>query len=99
MKLIFHYYKELLLINSSVSICLGLLTYMLFKAYGFPIAFMTGGYLLSLGYFELSKKKQYYFYFNKGLSKLQLYISSFIINTVIGLLLLLTIVTCENFYR
>jgi hypothetical protein len=97
MRLIFHYYKELLLLNTVISICFGLSTYILLKAYGFPTAFMTAGYILSVGYFEMSKKKQYYFYFNRGLSKMQLYLTSFIINSVIGFLFVLTIMLCENF--
>jgi hypothetical protein len=94
-KLIFHYYKDLVLINVVISICLGLLTFVGFKFYGFPISYMTGGYILSVGYYEMSKQKQYYFYFNKGLSKIHLYLSSFIINSMIGILLILIIRICE----
>jgi hypothetical protein len=94
-KLTFHYFKELLLLNIGISICLGLLSYPGFKAYGFPISFMTAGYILSLGYYEMSKQKQYYFYYNKGLSKIHLYLSSFMINALIGVLLILIIKVCK----
>jgi hypothetical protein len=89
-RLIIQYYKSLLLMNVIISICLGLMSLIIGK-YGFPICFMTGGYVLSILYYELSKQKQYYFYFNKGLSKQTLYITSFIINTILGIIIVLLI--------
>jgi hypothetical protein len=95
LRLIFQYYKELLLLNIGISICLGLLISLELKAYGFPISFMTGGFVLSIAYYEISKQKQYYFYYNKGLSKIHLYLSSFMINTIIGVLLIFVIKICR----
>lgn len=52
-----------------------------------PIAIMTAGPLLSLFYKELFNKKEYYFYYNRGLSKTKLIIVTIIFNFVIGALL------------
>ena len=94
-KLIFHFYKDQILLNALASICLGFLTYPVFKEYGFPISFMSGGFILSIGYYEIAKQKQYYFYYNRGLSKIHLYLSSLLMNTFIGVLFILIIKTCK----
>jgi len=44
----------------------------------FLISFFTGGYLLSLFFFELRHKQQYYFYYNRGLSKPRLILLSYL---------------------
>ena len=55
-----------------------------FGVYGFSICFQRGGYIISLGYFEVSKSNQYYFYYNMGLSKLRLFIVSYLYNVIFG---------------
>lgn len=45
----------------------------------FLISFFTGGYLLSLFFFELRHKQQYYFYYNKGFSKTRLILLSYLL--------------------
>lgn len=44
-----------------------------------------GGIIFSIGYFELLYKRQYYFYFNQSLTKVKLFTSVLIINTLIGM--------------
>jgi hypothetical protein len=84
MKLRYLYYKEIFKINLLISICIGVV-FLAFGYYGFPISFMTAGYFLSILYFETSKHDQYYFYYNKGLSRLDLYLSGLLINSLMGI--------------
>jgi hypothetical protein len=53
------------------------------------VFFLTGGFLFSLGYFEFYKKKQYIFYFNLSITKIGLFSSAFIINSLIGIALII----------
>lgn len=59
----------------------------------FGLSFITAGYLLSIYLYELGHTRQYYLYYNKGISKLQLITSTFLLN---GLLLGIAsiIITC-----
>jgi len=50
---------------------------------------MTAGFLLSLFYFELTSKNEYYFYYNKGISKLRLISVTAAINVLIGSILII----------
>ena len=97
-KLIFCYYKGLFLLNLAISICLGLLCIGI-GSYGFPICFLTGGYFISILYYENSKQNQYYFYYNRGLSKQNLYITSLVFNTIFGLLFIFIIKLCKIYLR
>lgn len=94
---IFQFYKELLSINVTISICLAVLTHDGFGIYGFPFSFMSAGYLLSLAYFEVTKSNQYYFYFNKSLSRLYLFLSACFINAVLGLVMTLILYLCTMY--
>lgn len=57
----------------------------------FPVITMTGGPLLSLFYKELSRNKDYFFYYNLGITKVKLIAISMVFNVITGLLLLLII--------
>jgi len=48
---------------------------------------MTGGPLLSLFYKEISRKNEYYFYYNRGISKLNLIVVSMALNVLTGIVL------------
>jgi len=48
---------------------------------------MFGGPLVSFYYKEVSKKNEFYFYYNKGISKLNLYVKTLIIYILIGILI------------
>jgi hypothetical protein len=41
---------------------------------------MTGGFLLSAFYFEITRKNEYYFYYNLGLSKIKLLSIAYLLN-------------------
>lgn len=56
----------------------------------FLISFFTGGYLLALFFYELRSRQQYYFYYNRGFSRLRLILFSYLLGLpVIGLCLML----------
>jgi hypothetical protein len=44
---------------------------------------MTGGFLLSLLYFHFSRKNEYYFYYNLGLTKVKLIMIAYLFHLVI----------------
>lgn len=50
---------------------------------GFLLSFMTGGFLLSLYFYEKRYKARYYFYFNKGLSRPFLIGAIYAVNTLL----------------
>jgi hypothetical protein len=41
---------------------------------------MTGGFLLSAFYFEITRKNEYYFYYNLGLSKIKLLLTAYLLS-------------------
>ncbi len=53
------------------------------------VSFMSTGFLMSLLYQELTHKTEYYFYHNKGISKLSLISVSALLNIPFGLITLL----------
>ena len=48
--------------------------------------FMFGGPLISFYLKEISRKNEYYFYYNKGISKLSLLITTVILYILLGIL-------------
>jgi hypothetical protein len=54
----------------------------------FVIWIMTGGFLLSVFYFEITRKNEYYFYYNLGLSKLKLILVTYTLHVIVILPLL-----------
>ena len=43
---------------------------------------MTGGFLLSAFYFEISRRNEYYFYYNLGLSKTKLLLITYALHII-----------------
>jgi hypothetical protein len=82
------YYKMILMINLGFSLAISAIIFPLFLQI-FPLAFLTGGILTGILYVELLKKNQYYFFYNLGLSKRFLITFSLIINTIIGISILI----------
>jgi len=54
-----------------------------FKSFG--LSFMTGGFLLSLYFYEKRSKNRYYFYYNKGFSRPKLIAYAYAINVLLML--------------
>lgn len=90
-KLIWNFYKTLIWMNLTFSF---FMTFYLKTPSSFFqklfLVYVTTGFLFSLGYFEYFKKKEYYFYFNRSISKPKLYLFAAILNTAIGVFLLIT---------
>ncbi|MDP2413199.1 hypothetical protein [Daejeonella sp.] len=55
----------------------------------FGIAFMTGGWILSLFYKEQTRKNEYFYYQNMGITKTALVIFCILLNVLIGSFLIL----------
>ncbi|MBK8884476.1 MAG: hypothetical protein IPN67_19605 [Bacteroidales bacterium] len=49
---------------------------------------MTGGFLLSVFYFEISRRNEYYFYYNLGISKVRLLLIAYALHLIFILPLL-----------
>ncbi len=93
-KLFLPYNKTILKINCIFSIVLTLLSSVVFftmKSSHSPIylaiefyafCLMTGGFLLSAFYFEISRKSEYYFYYNLGLSKIKLLLITYVLHMI-----------------
>jgi hypothetical protein len=99
-KLFLPYNKTILKTNIILSIVLTLISSLVFLTkesshspiylaityYAFWI--MTGGFLLSVFYFEISRKNEYYFYYNLGLGKIKLLMITYALHTIFILPLL-----------
>jgi hypothetical protein len=49
----------------------------------FIISFLTGGYIFGILYFELARKREYYFYYNLGISKLRLILTTYLFHIIL----------------
>ena len=92
------FFKSTLVLNLSVSVILTFIVFMALKNfYDVPPplhivyirCFMIGGPLLCLFYKEMTRKNEYYFYFNRGISKLSLYIVTLSTYILTGSLLII----------
>ncbi len=90
LKICLVFYKVLLLINLGFSTAISVIIFPIFLQI-FPLAFLTGGIVIGILYIELSKNNQYYFFYNLGLSKKSLISFSVVINTLIGISILILI--------
>ena len=55
----------------------------------FLIGFLTGGFLSGILFYNMFRKKEYYFYYNLGISKLRLILISYLFHLIISLPLFL----------
>lgn len=93
-KLFYTYYKKSQALNFFFSLLMAALGLSIGLNYFncFAASIMTGGYVLSVYFYERRFQKQYYFYFNKGLSKRELLVYSYLLNGVlVAALMLITI--------
>lgn len=49
----------------------------------FMVWIMSGGFILSAFYYEFSRKNDYYFYYNLGMSKVKLMMNAYLLNFLI----------------
>jgi len=88
LKLLLIFYKSTLLFSIACGVMLGALNFQIFfVAFGF--SFLSAGTVISLLYKEISKQHEYYFYYNKGISKQTLILTCVLTNLVIGILLII----------
>ena len=78
------FYKETLPINWGISFLLATITYPV-PSSKFFLLIMASGAFLSLFYKELSRKNEYYFYYNRGITKLKLWSLTLLLNFFFGL--------------
>ncbi|HEY9260698.1 hypothetical protein [Chitinophaga sp.] len=94
MKIICHYYTSLHAFNVPFSLLLGCFgTLGSHKLDGFLLTFiislLSGGFLLALFFYGLRYSNRYYFYYNKGFSKMKLIGLSYGMNVVVLMVYLL----------
>jgi hypothetical protein len=96
-KLHWEYFKSTLVLNLSSSVLISFIVCIALKSLpdAAPPLYviyirccMFGGPLLCLFYKEMSRKNEYYFYFNRGISKLSLFIVTLSTYILIGYLLI-----------
>lgn len=83
LKLKLEFYKSTLLINLIISVVFGLLTKSV-NAFGFSLTLI--GFSVALFYKEIYRKREYYLYFNAGISKQQLIFFCFLVNCLFSIL-------------
>lgn len=85
-KLVYNYYKDTHQVNIPFSLLIGAIGGLVEKDFWqaflatFSFSLLTGGLLLSLYLHQLRYKEQYYFYYNRGLSKIHLAVACLVIN-------------------
>jgi hypothetical protein len=82
LKLLLVFYKSTLPLSITPAAMLAALNRFNLGVFGF--ALMTAGTVLTLLYKEISKKQEYYFYYNKSISKHALMLSCALGNLVVG---------------
>ena len=85
-RLYWEFHKSTLLLNYGSSFIISLLAFPIFYII-FTISIASGGAIISYLYKEISCKKEFYFYFNKGINKTSLFVISFILNAITAILL------------
>ena len=87
-----NYYKDIQLMNLPLSLAAGILGSIegvFLKT--FVVTFLTVGFLTAVYFFDQRKAEQYFFYYNKGFSKPRLVISTYLLNVLVVILLLVAI--------
>lgn len=59
--------------------------------YAFTLSFLTGGYLLSAIIYEFSRSREYYFFYNMGISKLRLFLVTYTLHLITAAFILLIV--------
>lgn len=83
-KLFIAFYRSTLLLSLSFALTVAVLASALGFFSVFGVAFMTGGWMLSLYYKEVTFKNQYLYYHNMGIRKLWIVGYTIIANLLIG---------------
>lgn len=91
MKMVLLYHKKLLSFNLPFSLFVGIMGVKITGGFflSFWLSLMTGGFLLSFYFYEIRYKMEYYFFLNKGYSRLKLILYSYLLNTIFIILFIL----------
>ena len=86
LRLLFSFYCDVIKYNLLISFLSGLIGLMSGEGFTsvFLISFNTAGYVFGLYFYGLFHNNDYYFYYNKHLSKLKLYSYSSILNSILS---------------
>lgn len=93
MRVLLYYFKEVTKFNILFSLVIGFWGLMGSDSIvhgflrGFMLTFFTGGFFLAVYIYEIRNSKQYFYYYNKGFSKLRLIGSAYILNLPVAFLL------------
>jgi hypothetical protein len=83
------FYKKLVIPSAALSVCLGLMMGTGMKVLGmagFSYIFIAPFFHLMI--YDLTNPKEYYFYYNLGLSRLMLWFATVVTSIIIGLILM-----------
>lgn len=88
--LYWEFYKSTLIINWLFSVAISIAASFLFFPFfrTLSISVMTIGPILSLLYNEVSHNNEYYFYYNRGISKASLITTCMVLNILSGIILI-----------
>lgn len=86
LRLLLAFYRSTLALNWGFSLACAIIGVIQFSKV-LPISLMTSGSLLSLYYKNLSRKGDYFFYYNRGIRKTQLFLFTILLNGLVGALL------------
>lgn len=80
-----HFHKSTLLLNWGTSLLVSLF---FFSIKNFAFTTLVLGFSVALIYKQISKPNEFYFYYNAGISKLNLIIVNFLLNVVFASILI-----------
>lgn len=86
LRLLFTFYRSTLVLNWGFSLACAILVAIQFPKV-LPISLMSSGSLLSFYYKSLSRKGDYFFYYNRGIRKTQLFLFTILMNLLVGAIL------------
>jgi hypothetical protein len=65
--------------------------------YLFLLSFCSGGFLVGLLFFEFSKYREYYFYYNFGISKIKLISVAYLFHLLIAVVIIIITTNVKHF--
>ncbi len=92
LKAILIFYQKLIIPTLIVSVVMGMIGYGMSKEFSLKaigISYLFLGLLFHYFIYEVRNSNEYYFYYNLGLSRLSLWVISFVLSLAIGLIFIL----------
>jgi hypothetical protein len=65
--------------------------------YIFIVSFLTGGYLFGAMIYELSRSREYYYFYNLGISKVRLFLVTYALHLIISTAIILLVIYAKSF--